>query len=169
MPATVATAVAEVAVAEGNPAGAVDDQTIEGETAAATHRAEEARAAAADAAGEGGAAADQRLTVALDTEDELAHLVVHASLTAADEAAVIAAVVEPKHRSRAAEEQGVVVEVVVGAERAAGIGADIEARPGEDRDRRDAGQRRRPARGQVGGISRTRQRRRGDRRHEKLT
>ncbi|MGA8599948.1 MAG: hypothetical protein WB663_00925, partial [Beijerinckiaceae bacterium] len=28
----------QVAVAEGNAAGAVDDQTIEGETAAATHR-----------------------------------------------------------------------------------------------------------------------------------
>jgi hypothetical protein len=104
-------------------------------------------------------AADERLTVAFNTKYELIDLPVESGLAAADEAGAVAAIVvgdEAAERRRTAEEDGIVEAViVVRPEGAAGIHADVKARPGEDRNRRRIGNRwRRPAGRQIGGGGR---------------
>ena len=74
------------------------------------------------------------LDVGLDTDHEGADLVVVADLAAAGEAAVTVVGEEQRARHRTVENDGLAIAV---APAPAGVDTGIEARPGEDRNRRD--------------------------------
>ena len=94
------------------------------------------------------------LPIGLNAEHELIDLPVKADLAAADEAAIVVVVIvvgqeQQQWCRRHAREEDVIVEMVAHSEGAAGIHADIEASPSEDRNRRHVGRRGRPCR-QIG-------------------
>jgi hypothetical protein len=163
--------VAEVSAgAKGYTACAVDEEAVKGDTSPAPNSREEARIGARiEEAGEVVVSPDGHVAIALDTKDEVVDLPVDAGLATDQKAAAVVIVAGDDQGAqwcRAPKEHCVIQwTAVIGAECAADIRADIEARPSEDRDRRDVGRRGRPAR-QIGGISRADHCRSGDRGHQ---
>ena len=152
--------VAEVSAgAKGYTACAVDEQAVKGDTSPAPNSREEARIGARiEEAGKVVVSPDGHVAIALDTKDEVVDLPVDAGLATDQKAAAVVIVAghdQGAQRGRAPKEHCVIQwTAIIGAERAADIRADIEARPSEDRDRRDVGRRGRPAR-QIGGTPRS--------------
>ena len=163
----------EIDSGEGDAAGGVDQHSVPGVADAAPDRtldvgvgvegcADEAKRAAKRKNGAGDGLAEARaVDVAFEADNELGQLQVIADVSAADDATAVIA--------DAVEQAEAVAEVsVLGAPRITDLGADIDAGPGEDRNRRHIDRRRR-RRAEIGRQRRRGQRDHGDRCHFKVT